>query len=204
MITGALLMVSPFLIDRLENLTVGTTGVELRLSVTVAELGAPKTALLLDHSDLAAAVESYAFVRTVLTDPRHLNAKVVLQDSLVAQAVALANREKFSATEVRLLFREGPPIVRTLALGLMQGNPDLADGTSIFTAVSRSQTGNEQYHALVLARLCWRDLSPADRGAILAAVDADPFIAGDADRREAANQLRALDRKFRRTSADDE
>jgi len=196
LITGTLLMVSPFLIDRLENLVLKPTGFELKLSATIADLGAPKAARILDRSDLAQAVESYAFVRQVLVDPKYRNAKVLLQDSLVNQALALASREKFSAVEVRLLFREGPPIVRTLALGLMQGNPQLADGESIFNAVSNAQTGNEQYHGLVLARLCWRDLSPAFRGAILAAIDADRFISGDDDRREAAVELRALNRTF--------
>ncbi|MEV4346424.1 hypothetical protein AB0J83_18310 [Actinoplanes sp. NPDC049596] len=43
-IAGALLLVAPFVVDRVERVSVGGSGLELGLSRNIAEQGAPKTA----------------------------------------------------------------------------------------------------------------------------------------------------------------
>jgi hypothetical protein len=81
----------------------------------------PKAARILDRSDLANFAESYAFIHEELHDPRYREARVHLQDLLVERAAALARREKFDASEVRTLFKNGSPMIRVLSLGLMRG-----------------------------------------------------------------------------------
>ena len=44
-------------------------------------------------------------------------------------------REKFDAAEVRLLFKNAAPTMRVLVLGLIQGDPSLADRPTIVDAI---------------------------------------------------------------------
>ena len=165
-IAGALLLVCPFIIGRIERLSVSTTGLELQLSREISDLGAPKTAQILDRTDLAKFAESYAFIHDELNAPAYRPAKVHLQDLLVARAAAISPRDKIDASEARTLFKNGSPMMRVLALGIMQGDPSLADGATILSAISESRSANEQYQGLKLARLSWNTLARSDRQAI--------------------------------------
>lgn len=191
-IVGALLVVSPALLDRFETIGFSAAGFELSLTRSVAELGAPAAAKLIERTDLAAAAGSYSFVREQLGAAEQTSTRIVLQDALVAKASGLSTREKFPASEVRLMLRKGSPVMRVLAIGLMKGDTSLADGATVLNAISKSQTGNEQYHALLLAKLCWRELETKERKAILAAIDDDPYIDADTDRKRVADELREL------------
>lgn len=77
------------------------------------------------------------------------DAKVHLQDRLVERAAALAELEKFEAGEARELLKNGTPTMRVLALGLMEGDPSLADGATILSAIADSRSGNEQFHGQI-------------------------------------------------------
>ena len=191
-IAGALLLVCPFIIGRIERLSVSTTGLELQLSREISDLGAPKTAQILDRTDLAKFAESYAFIHDELNAPAYRPAKVHLQDLLVARAAAISARDKIDASEARTLFKNGSPMMRVLALGIMQGDPSLADGATIVSAISESRSANEQYQGLKLARLSWNTLSKADKQAIRAAIEASPYIRPDPDRRLLATELLEL------------
>jgi hypothetical protein len=191
-VAGALLLVSPFIIGRVERLSVSTSGLELQLSREISELGAPKTAQVLERTDLAKFAESYAFIHEELSDPHYRSAKVHLQDLLTERAAAISRREKMNATEVRALFMNGSPMMRILALGLMQGDPSLADGATIISAIADSRTANEQFQGLKLALLCWRNLPRSDRHAIQSAIQDSQYIQPNTDRRPLADQLLAL------------
>src|SRR5436305_6639546 len=60
MVIGAVLLVSPFVIARLERMSQHASGFELQLTREIAELGAPNAARILDRTDLARYAESYA------------------------------------------------------------------------------------------------------------------------------------------------
>jgi hypothetical protein len=190
-IAGAVLLVSPFIVDRLEHLSVSNTGLELRLSHSIAELGAPGAAEILEQSGIAGFAESYALVHEELRDAPYEAARIHLQDVLVERTAAIARRQKFKPSEVRTLFRDGSPMIRVLTLGLMHGDPSLADGATIISAITDSRSGNEQYHGLKLAEICWRQLTEAERTAIKAVL-AHPYIQQDSDRRQIADRLVAL------------
>ena len=191
-VAGALLLVSPIIIGRIERLSVSPTGFELQLTREISELGAPKTAQILDRTDLAKFAESYAFIHEELRGREYRDAKVHLQDLLVERAAAISRREKISADEIRALFKNGSPMMRVLALGLMQGDPSLADGATIFSAIADSRTANEQFQGLRLALLCWHNLAKSDRLAIQSAIKANPYIQERIDRKQLADQLLAL------------
>jgi len=81
----------------------------------------------------------------------------------VERAAAVARREKFDASEVRRLFQNAAPTMRVLAIGLMQGDPSLADGPTIVEAIANSRSANEQYQGLKLTEQCWPRLTPSYR-----------------------------------------
>jgi hypothetical protein len=191
-VAGAVLLVSPFIIARVQRLSVGTSGLDLQLARDMANLGAPKAAQILDNTDLAKFAESYAFVHKELEDQQYYSAKVHLQDVLLERAAALASSEKFDATEVRRLFANAAPTMRVLVLGLMQGDCSLADGPTVLSAVADPRTANEQYQGLQLAKLCWRRLARPDRAALKYVIRTDPAIDEGTSRHRVAAEILAL------------
>ena len=166
-----------------------TSGLELRLSREIADLGAPKTAQILERTELATFAESYAFIYEELRDSKYLEARIYLQDRLVECAAAVARRQKFDASEVRTLFRNGSPMIRVLTLGLMEGDPSLADDAAILSAVGDSRSGNEQYHGLKLAVLCWQKLPKSSQQALKSLVRENSYIQQDSERWNLAEHL---------------
>lgn len=191
-VVGALLLVSPFIIARVERLSVSTSGFELRLTRDIAALGAPKAAQILDRTELARFAESYDFIHKELEDKKYYDAKIHLQDRLVEEAAALARKEKFDASEVRALFANASPTMRVLAIGLMKGDPALADGSTILAAIADPQSANEQYQALELAKLRWPQLSEPYRAAIQSMVADNLAIKAGLSRRQLADEIMAL------------
>lgn len=186
-IAGAALLVIPLIVHRLRSLTLGWEGVEIRLTEQIRQLGAPRTAELVAHSDLASLAESYATVREELAEFRE--ARVRVQDALVKRAAALAQRQRFDRTEVSRLLEHGTPTLRVLALGLMEGNPLLADFRSIAEAVGNAGSRNEQYHGLVVAERAWQRLTTAERRQLVGLID-QADVPADSDRARIAERLR--------------
>lgn len=169
-LAGAVLLVSPFIVDRVQRVSVSATSVDLWLVGQVSELGAPKAAQILQRTTLGSFAESYALVHDELTGPDYRKARIHLQDLLVERAAGIARRERFEAREVRRVFASGSLVVRVLALGLMQGDWSLADVGTITAAVQDGRSRNEQYQGLQLAKLCWPRLSTAERQEVRRAI----------------------------------
>ena len=186
-IVGAILLVCPFVLNRLQRVSVGVTQVDLWLTTQVTDRGAPETAAILQRTQLGSFAESYAFVHGEL-DGEYLGARQHLQDVLVGQAATVAEQEKFDAREVRRLFANGSLVVRVLALGLMQGDTSLADVDTILSAINEGRSRNEQFQAMVLAQKFWTKLSPAEQSDIRWAVGRAKFEPGSA-RDEKAQEL---------------
>lgn len=189
---GCLLLVSPFVINRVEQLSLGASGLQMRLSKDVADQGAPKAARILDRTDLALFVQSYSLIHEELSGAEYRAAKLHLQDLLVERSAAIARREKFDSAEVRLLFKNGAPTMRVLVLGLMQGDPSLADGPTIVDAIQSPLSPNEQYQGLNFALDHWSGLDAPYRSAIRAAINTSPDIMTGSSRRPVAEKILAL------------
>jgi hypothetical protein len=192
LIAGAILVALPLVIDRLEQFSLQDTGLEFHFTRQIAQLGAPKSAGILEESGLARDLEAYTFIYTELTDPELLDTRKDLLDRLVQKASALAVSRKFDATEVRELFAAGSPIMRVLALGLMEGDPSLLDSAVLRSGLTESQTGNEQYHTLKLAHRNWCHLPAELRTELTKVMDTDHYINADSDRKTLATQIANL------------
>lgn len=191
-VVGALLLVSPFVIARLERLSVGNADLELQLTREIAALGAPKAAQILDHTDLGRLADSYTLVHAELADPGYEDARMHLADLLADRAAALARQEKFEASEVRMLFASAGLATRVLAIGLMKGDPALADGATILAAIADPRSKSEQHQGLELAKLCWHQLPASYRSAIRSVVAGSPDFAPGSNRRRLADEVLAL------------
>ncbi|WP_199517275.1 hypothetical protein [Nucisporomicrobium flavum] len=188
-ITGALLFVSPLILHRLREFSVSPDGVTFSLVTEIAQT-APDTAAILGHTELAGLAQSYAIVHAELPGDANKATRAAVEDVLLKRAADTARLHTFNADEVRSLFRQGSPVIRALALGLMEGDTSLADGETIQAAIGASRSGNEQYHGLKLAQLAWRQLAPAERSAIHGSIDRLSGLG--AGRQALARQVREL------------
>jgi hypothetical protein len=192
LVIGALLLVSPFVIARLERLSMNSGGYRLQFTRELADAGAPGAARILEHADLGRFADSYAAVHAELADPRFSSARAHLQDLLIQRAAALARQEQFEPAEVRTIFTNAFPAARVLALGLMKGDPSLADGATILAAIADPHSPDEQVQGLELAKLCWPQLSRSYRSAIQSVIADSAAGDTDGDRRRMAAEVRAL------------
>ncbi len=188
-VVGFLLVISPFVLDRLEELSAAEAAPRLPLTRTIRELGATRTAKILDASDLARLADAYGFIHHVLDGPQYRAAKVHLEDTLISRAAEIAMTNSFDPREVRKAFRDGPPVVRAIALGLMDGDLALADADTVISAVTDSRSANEQLHGLQVAARVWHRLDAEQRRSLLEGVKDDPRIAAHSDRARLAEEL---------------
>jgi hypothetical protein len=186
-IVGAILLICPFILGRLQRVSVSTTQVDLWLTTQVTDRGAPEAAAILQRTRLGSFAESYAFVHDEL-EGEYFSARVHLQDVLVQRAASIARQEKFDAREARRLFANGAMVVRVLVLGLMQGDTSLADVDTVLSAINEGRSRNEQFQALVLAEKCWSRLSSSEQSEIRWAIERANFEPGG-DRQQKAAQL---------------
>jgi hypothetical protein len=170
-VAGAVLLVSPFVLDRLQHGPASAPRLDPWITTQVSERGAPQTAAILQRTRLGSFAEAYGLVHDELTEPEYRSARVHLQELLTERAASVARQEVLEGREVRRLFANGSVVVRVLVLGLMQGDRSLADVPTIAAALLDSRSKNEQYQGLLLARLCWPALSLTDRQAVAAAAE---------------------------------
>jgi hypothetical protein len=192
LVIGTVLLISPFVISRVERLSMNTGRFGTQLTREMAEMGAPNAARILEHTDLGRFAESYACVHPELEDARYEGARGHLQDLLVQRSAALARQEKFEPAEVRTIFTNASPATRALAMGLMKGDPSLADGATILAAIADPRSPGEQAQGLELAKLCWPQLSKSYRSAIQSVIADNAPGTPDSDRRRLAAEVRAL------------
>ncbi|MGW3963772.1 hypothetical protein ACWED2_28425 [Amycolatopsis sp. NPDC005003] len=83
-----------------------------------------------------------------------------------------ATGQQWSADQARQLFTQESPGARIFALGLMQGNTDLADFGTAVAAVGQSKSAFEQYQGLLLARSMLDGLDESQRKTLREVVSA--------------------------------
>lgn len=133
---------------------------------------------------------TYAFVHNSLgQDDKVAEVKIHLQDELVGIARANAFSEPVDAADVAAAVKQGTPAERVLAFGVLTGDTSLATVDLLLHGISRSKSGNEQYHALLAAEAKWPALSKDDRQKLTEAIKSAPYVRDDDDRREVAERL---------------
>ena len=192
LIGGFALLITAVVLPRVSEIGVSTDGLTLKLTKDAAAAGAPKTASLLESTGLADYATAYGVVDAELRgDEQYYAARVHLQDSLVRRARAIAFANKIPAAEVRSLFLHGSPVLRTLSIGLMQGDPSTTDAALLASAISSSLSANEQYQALLLVRDRWAQWSREDRELLRHRIATTGFTQGS-DRSALAGQILSL------------
>jgi len=187
-VVGGILLICPFILNRLQRVSVSTTQVDLWLTTQVADRGAPEAAAILQRTQLGRFAESYAFVHDEL-DGEYLPARMHLQHTLVQYAASVARQEKFEVREVRRLFADGSVVMRVLVLGLMQGDMSLADSDTILSAIRQGRSRNEAFQAMVLAQKYWKRMSSSEQTEIRWAIEQANFEPGGNLQRKAAELL---------------
>jgi hypothetical protein len=116
-------------------------------------------------------------------------------EAVVAEVRSTARRTALTAQQVRELFEAGADGRRIQALALMQGDPALADLSSVLDAIEHPRSGFEQYHALLAARGLVSRLATADwhrlRDAVTAQLVAADGIPYGSDRSWLAEKILA-------------
>jgi hypothetical protein len=186
---GAILVLLPSVVDRLRTFKAGQF--EIQLMDQIAG-NARKSADILRRLGMESELNSYAAIYTELRGAEMLDVRAQLLDRIVQRVSNASAVEKFDPAEVKDLFLYGAPIVRVLALGLMEGDLSLIDSEVLLDAVTRPLTGNEQYHALKVILEGWGRLSPDERRELKAAVDTSRQIRPGGDRSALAQQIREL------------
>jgi hypothetical protein len=171
---GGAVLVLALLGDRIDSLEFGGTKLKLRAaaadkfalaedsesrgdSVTAARLRAEAQVLLEAAGPIASEY------RTVRGSMPAGPARTMAMELVVARARQLAMEQAFDAAEVRRWLQEGNDEERVTALAMMEAEPELRDVDAALSAIKRSRTPFEQYHALLLADRMLDDLNADDK-----------------------------------------
>lgn len=190
-ITGGVLLISPFVLPYLQAIAVNADGLELRLVREIAEQGAPAAARLLNHTELPAIAEAYGVVHAQLAGDEFKAARTQIQDQLVDRASAFARQRRFDPAEIKSLFPQATGPVRVLLLGLMKGDPRLIDADVLASAISRPVTPNEQYHALETADRNWNRFTDPERATLTTALTSADYGPPTSRRHAFATRMRS-------------
>jgi hypothetical protein len=180
---AVLLLAAAIFYPRLSNLTLGVKVPGFGEITLNAELTA-ELQRDLDYTGLGGAAAIYAFVRGQLSGRDVEDLRIHLQDQLVESVKDLP-----TTTEQLDQALSGSAAQRTLAFGVIKGNPELATVPRLIQGITESASGNEQYHALLAAESNWDQLTPEEKVALRAAIDTAPRWRADHDRRVVARRI---------------
>ena len=190
LVAGTALLIVVLVLPRLSELNVGADGVSLKLTMEAAATGAPTAAGVMENSGLSRFAIAYEIVHSELRgEPEYESARVHLQDVLVERARSMAFSAKIPASEVQALFVGGSPVLRTLSIGFMKGDPSTADITLLASAIATPASANEQYQALQLIEQLWVRWNREEREYLRSRIRATDFQPGTDRSRLAARIL---------------
>jgi hypothetical protein len=194
-ILGAVCLLMALAVDRLTQIIFKRGKTEI--GFTLADSLDAKVTKDLAVTGLAGAAGTYSFIHNQLvgTDENLKRVKVQLQDQVVKMVQKNAFDHKVDGPQVDKVLSTGSPAERVLIFGLLQTNGQLATVERLREGILHSESGNEQYHAL-LATFEQFDKFPSDeqkqlREYVQTAVQANSWIKNDADRRKLADQILA-------------
>jgi hypothetical protein len=168
LVIGLLMILVPAIVDRLKSFEFNQLKVELvhQLDAT----GARKTADIFRRLGIDREIDAYATIFTELRGPGQEDVRASVLDQILRRVAAVSAVEEVDANEVQAMFFGGTPVVRMMALGLMEGDPRLINDQILLESIRHSASGNEQYHGMRLANLYWNRLNIVVRAEIKSAV----------------------------------
>jgi hypothetical protein len=186
---GVVLVLLPSVVGRLRKFKAGQF--EIQLMEQIASK-ARKSAEMLRRLGMESELNAYAAIYAEMRGPELQNVRGQVLDRVVQRVSNASAVEKFDQAEIKNLFTHGAPIVRVLALGLIEGDLSLIDSGVLLEAISKPLTGNEQYHALKIVLYGWGRLTPDERTELRAAINSGPQIEAGPGRAALAQQIREL------------
>ena len=186
---GVVLAIMPAVVDRVRSMKAGHF--EIQLIEQIAD-NARKSAEMLRRLGMEHELDAYATIYTEMRGAELTEVRGAMLDRIVQRVSNASAVEKFDRGEVKDMFTLGSPIVRVLALGLMEGDLSLIDSEVLVEALKRPLTGNEHYHALKLVLGGWGHFPAAERAKLKDAIDSNQQIQYGPGRRELAERIRKL------------
>jgi hypothetical protein len=190
---GVICLLLALVADRITTIT-GEKGADgsVKIGVVLKELVTAEVNKI-GFSGLASI---YAFVHHQLTDPDLKTVKVSLQDQLVKIAQQNAFSEPVDQQAITTTLQNGQPSERVLAFGLLVDHPNFATMAHLLQGINHSESGNEQYYALLATKARWPKLNETERRALQEAIRTAPHLRAtdlqDADRRKVADEILAM------------
>ncbi|GAA1510227.1 hypothetical protein [Kribbella lupini] len=187
LVIGLLMILVPAVVDRLESFEFSQ--LKVKLTEQLESTGARKTAKVFRRLGIDREIDAYATIFTELRGPGQKELRASLLDQILQRVAAVAAVEEIDPNEVRAMFYDGTPVLRVMALGLMEGNPRLVNDRILLESISHSASGNEQYHGMRLAELYWSELSAAVQTEIKNAVASSPRFGPGTARAKLAEEI---------------
>jgi hypothetical protein len=187
LVIGLLMILIPAIVDRLKSFEINQLKVDLTHQLETS--GARKTADIFRRLGIDREIDAYATIFAELRGPGQKDLRASVLDQILRRVAAVAAVEEIDPNEVRAMFYEGAPVLRMMALGLMEGNPRLIDGRILLDSISHSASGNEQFHGMRLAELYWTELDPAVQADIRTAVAGSRHFGPDTGRAKLAEEI---------------
>jgi hypothetical protein len=167
---GVLLLGTTVFSDRIQSLEFGGAKLTLHqlarersaLAIQSERRGDDAQALKLRKQARALQRLAGAYARTRQT-MKASNERTRAMEQIMGQARGLARDADFSPVEVWTWFDSGQTEARAIALGLMEGDPELRDVHCVLEAIERPRNLFEQFHALRLADEMFPKLEEIER-----------------------------------------
>jgi hypothetical protein len=143
--------------------------------------GDPKQAARLRKQARALQRLSGAYSRT-RSSMNVSHQRTAAMDEILRQAAALAKTAEFDPMEVWAWFDSGETEARVIALGVMEGDPNLRDLFCALEAIEHPRNLFEQYHALRVADLMFDGLDDTEKAWLRESIEAarkNPRAASD-------------------------
>jgi hypothetical protein len=190
LLLGAFILLIALFWNRVRSFSLGHG--DTKFTADLADIVGHEVAKELASAGITQLASAYAFVHATLgEDEAYRPAKVKLQDTLVDQVRSKSFAVKPNPKDVAELGK-GSPAERVLAVGLMRGDPSLVSIEALRSAITKSQSGNEQYHGLLAAQEGWGRFDDNTRREIIKIVESRPYAGEDQDRDALAAKILAL------------
>jgi hypothetical protein len=187
--TGLVCLLIALVAHRLKDVTVERGKTKVGFGLADDQL-TPEVLTDLRATGFSGLAATYSFVHNQLRgDESSLPLKIKLQDELVAIAKQDAFETRVEPAELISAAVDGSPAERVLAYGALLAVPTLASVSTLKQGILESRTGNEQYHALLVAEARLPTLPADEADELRSAVERATYLRDDADRRAVAERI---------------
>ena len=197
LVVGAVLLALAVLYPQIESLNVEAAGAKVGLLLRrIASDSSPAVLEELERLGVADLAVAYEFVHDALSDEEDKNTRIRLQDQLVDMAEQRAFDRDPDKKLLNAAIESHSAAGRAIAIGFAKRHPELVTLDAMETVILHSMSGNEQYHALLLAKKVLPTLKSKEAQALMNLINEakdEPYVRKDSER---MNVVDAINREF--------